>query len=113
MRCGRCGDDWALASLHCPYCGATDHNKLGSLILEGEVESRKVDTCTVCHGYLKAMATLRALPATDIMLADLATVELDLVALDKGYQRPAPPGAPITIRLVATKAESNGVVRGD
>ncbi len=34
LRCGRCGADWGVEWLRCPYCGVTDHRSLGSLVPE-------------------------------------------------------------------------------
>jgi FdhE protein len=49
----------------------------------------RVDTCSTCKGYLKSIATLQGLPPFELLLQDLETVELDLVALDRGYRRPS------------------------
>jgi FdhE protein len=40
---------------------------------------------------LKSLATLRAWAPDEVALADLASVELDLAALERGYARPDPP----------------------
>jgi len=44
----------------------------------------KVETCASCRGYLKSVATLQQIPPFALLLQDLETVELDLVALDRG-----------------------------
>ena len=67
-------------------------------------ESRKVDVCKACNGYLKAVATLGALAPDAIALEDLATVDLDLAALDRGYSRPDRPSFTLAVRLVAAPA---------
>lgn len=89
-RCGRCAADWRLAPLSCPFCGNDDHRQLTSLVSEaaGAAESRTVDACDVCRGYLKSLARLRPIPAELLPLEDLATVELDLAAIERGYHRP-------------------------
>jgi FdhE protein len=92
LRCARCGADWHTAWLRCAYCGEGDHQRLGALMPEANGEARKVETCATCKGYLKTQATLQALPAYAVALEDLATVALDMVALDRGFTRPAPPG---------------------
>ncbi len=48
----------------------------------------KVETCATCKGYLKSIATLQGFTAFELLLQDLETVELDLVALNRGYVRP-------------------------
>jgi FdhE protein len=68
---------------------------------EVEGEARKVETCATCKGYLKTLATLQALPAYAVALEDLATVALDVVALERGFTRPTSPGYALTSRLTA------------
>jgi FdhE protein len=99
-RCGRCGGDWGFALLHCPYCGEADHHHLGSLVAEGDAESCSVSTCTTCKGYVKARTTLQATPAYAVLLEDLATVEWDVVALERGYTRPARPGYRFGVQFI-------------
>lgn len=99
LRCARCGADWWTAPLACPYCGSFDHTRLGSLRPQAAGDTRRVDTCASCRGYLKSVATLTALPAADVALADLATVELDVAALEQGYARPADPGYRLEARV--------------
>jgi formate dehydrogenase maturation protein FdhE len=55
---------------------------------EGSGERLKIDTCDSCRGYLKSVATLQAIPSFELLLQDLETVELDLVARERGYGRP-------------------------
>jgi FdhE protein len=100
-RCGRCGGDWGLALLCCPFCGEADHQRLGSLIVEDSGETCIVNTCLTCKGYIKTLTTLQATPAYVVVLADLATVEWDVVALQRGYTRPTRPKYPLGVRLVA------------
>lgn len=90
LRCGRCGADWALPGVRCPFCDAAGHGALASLVPEDGGEARKVETCTRCHGYLKTLSTLRAWASDEVPLADLSSVDLDLVALQRDYNRPDP-----------------------
>ena len=55
---------------------------------DGTGETLKMDTCETCRGYLKSVATLQAIPPFQLLLQDLETVELDLVARERGYVRP-------------------------
>ena len=89
LRCGRCGAGWEVEPLWCSYCGERDHRQLGSLVVEGAGDTLKVDTCESCRGYLKSLAVLQGLPPFELLLQDLETVELDLVARERGYGRPA------------------------
>jgi FdhE protein len=99
MRCGRCGGEWELQWLSCVYCGEREHERLGSLIPEGSGETLKVETCSSCQGYLKSVATLQGIPPFELLLQDLETVELDLVALERGFGRPEECGFSLEVRL--------------
>ena len=100
-RCGRCGGEWQAQWLRCIHCGEGEHERLGSLVPEAGGEVLKVEACASCRGYLKSVATLLPIPPLDLLLRDLETVELDLVALDRGYRRPREPGFPLEVRVVA------------
>jgi FdhE protein len=88
LRCGRCGGEWAQPGLRCPYCGAGGHEHRAALVSEEDRESRRIETCAACRGYLKNLSTLRAWAGDEVALADLATIDLDLVAMERGYGRP-------------------------
>ena len=100
LRCTRCAADWAFPQFRCVYCGSADHGQLGALVPETEGAARRVETCGMCKGYLKTLATLRAWSADEIALADLGSIGLDLAALDYGYERPAAPGFPLGMRVL-------------
>jgi FdhE protein len=99
-RCGRCGGDWGLALLRCPYCGEASHQRLGSLTAEDDEATCTVDTCLTCKGYVKSRAVLQPTPPYGVVLEDLSTVDWDIVALERGYRRPTQPGYPLGVRLV-------------
>jgi FdhE protein len=99
-RCGRCGGDWGLALLRCPYCGEASHQRLGSLTTENDEATCTVDTCLTCKGYIKTRAVLQPTPPYAVVLEDLSTVDWDIVALERGYRRPTQPGYPLGVCLV-------------
>lgn len=99
LRCGRCGGEWQVQWLCCIYCGEREHEHLASLVPDEQGERLNVETCSSCRGYLKSVATLQRIPPFELLLQDLETVELDLVALDRGYGRPEESGFPLEIRL--------------
>ncbi len=99
LRCARCGGDWAFPVLLCPFCGERDHRRQGSLVPEGEEDLRKVDTCRSCRGYVKTVTTLVPIPPPEVLVQDLATLELDIAALERGYARPERPGYHLSVRL--------------
>jgi len=98
LRCGRCGTGWAIPLLRCVFCDETDHEKLGYLTPDGE-QTRRVEVCNTCKGYLKATTTIRPLAAWAILLDDLTTVPLDVAALERGYRRPERPGYALDVRI--------------
>lgn len=111
LRCARCGDDWRSEWRCCVYCGESDHERLGSLVPETQGETRKVDTCAACRGYLKTLTTLQPSPADAVALEDLGTIDLDVAALERGYSRPARPGYILGARLVDGSAPVAGAPR--
>jgi FdhE protein len=102
LRCGRCAADWPLPWLSCAYCGERRHERLGSLVSEGQLDGRKIETCTECRGYMKSVSTLEPLTPAGVLLADLETVELDLVAREREWIRPDEPGCALDVRIVGT-----------
>jgi hypothetical protein len=48
---------------------------------------------------LKGLTTVRALAPWAVLLDDLTSVHLDLVALERGYQRPERPAYPLEARI--------------
>jgi FdhE protein len=99
LRCGRCGSGWRVPTYMCPYCDNRETRQLGSLLPDGQGESRRVEICRRCHGYLKNLATIRAWKPAEVLLIDLQSVELDVAALDMGYTRPTSPGFQLALRL--------------
>jgi FdhE protein len=85
LRCGLCASGWQFARLRCPFCDNRDHRQLGYFHVEGEESRYRAATCDACHGYVKMVSTLDALSAPQLLVADLATLHLDLAAGERGY----------------------------
>ena len=100
FRCGRCGSEWQARCLFCPYCGMTDHNELVSLVPEKSGSNSVIDACKRCLGYVKTFTKLQGSPAPKVMIDDLATVDLDVAALEQGYKRPQ--GAGYSLDVIVT-----------
>ena len=92
LRCARCGAGWRTECLRCAYCSNTEHERLTSLIPESARATWRIDACHACRGYLKTVLVLQGNAPEEILIEDLATVELDVAALEAGYVRPANPG---------------------
>jgi FdhE protein len=88
LRCGLCAAQWELSRLRCLYCGNRDHHHLGYLYVEGEQGKCRAATCDQCGHYLKMVSTLTPLSAPGLLVTDLATLHLDLLAADRGFSPP-------------------------
>jgi FdhE protein len=88
FRCSRCGGEWQSHCLSCPYCSMNDHQELVSLVPEKTGSNSVIDACKRCFGYVKTFTKLQGSPPAKVMLDDLATVDLDVAALEQGYKRP-------------------------
>jgi formate dehydrogenase accessory protein FdhE len=88
LRCGQCGADWPFGRLQCAHCENMDTRKLGLLHPEGKTERWSVQTCAACHAYLKMMVTMEPVRPELLLVEDLASMTLDLIAGKYGYLRP-------------------------
>jgi FdhE protein len=88
LLCSYCGYEWQIDRVICPFCNNHEQDSLHYFYGEGE-ESYRIDLCDRCHQYIKTL-DLRKMEAPDCLLEDLATLHLDLLASQKGYQRPVP-----------------------
>jgi FdhE protein len=84
LRCGLCAADWPGARLRCPFCGQTDHRAFRSRYVEGEQDRHRLVHCDGCGLALKVMSTLAPLTAPGLLVAELATVHLDLIGEQDG-----------------------------
>lgn len=101
LRCGRCGSAWQTRCLSCAYCGMTDHKELLSLVPEKAGSNSAIDACKRCRGYVKTFTALRGDYPLDVMVKDLASVDLDIVALAQEYRRPEGAGYPVDVHILA------------
>lgn len=88
LRCGLCAASWEFPRLRCPFCATDDHRQLGYLHQEGQEGKERVATCDACRGYIKMVNTLTPLRPEQLLVMELATLPLDLVAGDRGYSTP-------------------------
>jgi FdhE protein len=86
----------------------TDHEQLGSLVPE-KGATRVVDACKRCLGYVKTFTTLQGSPPAKVILDDLASVDLDVAALEQGYKRPQGAGYSLDV-VVVDKPGSSGKI---
>jgi len=99
LHCALCNTEWNLVRVTCAHC--EDNAKVAYRSLEGpNVPSPAVraETCDACHSYLKIIYQEKD-PLADPVADDLATLALDLLLDEAGYQRCGPnllllPGTP-------------------
>ena len=87
-RCGLCAGDWPGERLRCPGCGESSSKALHYAFVEGEQERYRLARCEACGGSWKVVSTLGPLSAPGLLVAELATFHLDVLAVQVG---PAPP----------------------
>jgi FdhE protein len=85
LRCGLCASEWEVPRLWCPFCGNRDHEQLGFLHSEGADAQYRASVCDGCRGYVKMVSTLSALQPLHLLVADAATLHLDMAAAERGY----------------------------
>jgi FdhE protein len=109
LRCGRCGSDWQAYGLTCVFCKNDDHEQLVSLVPHNGAAARAVESCKRCGGYIKSFTLLQGGDPLAVMIDDLASVDLDIAALEQGYRRPENPGYALKPTVGYTKDASRGV----
>jgi hypothetical protein len=102
LRCAGCGGDWEGMWRRCPFCGEADADQHASLMSLETFERQAIDVCESCGSYLKTMTSQMPIAPEAVGLQDLATVMLDVAAIEHGYQRPATRGA--AVRVVAERS---------
>jgi len=83
--CGRCLTDWAYLRVVCASCGEDRFDALPVYTADAFPHVR-IEACDTCKAYLKTIDLTRnglAVPLVD----DIASVSLDLWAVDQGYKR--------------------------
>jgi FdhE protein len=104
FRCGRCGGEWHARALYCPYCAMSDHDELVALVPEKGGSNAVIDACQRCLGYVKTFTRLQGCSPGAVMLEDLASVDLDVAAIEHGFARPPGPGHALGITVIEKDA---------
>lgn len=101
LRCARCGSAWQASCLSCAYCGMIRHDELASFVVaEQGGAAVAIEACNGCRGYLKTFTALRTSAPEHILIEDLGSVALDLVASERGYRRPPGLGRALDVAMV-------------
>jgi FdhE protein len=88
LRCSFCALAWSLADAACLYCGESGEG-FASRGLDRSQSDRRLETCATCRSYVKAVDTDELLPFPLVAIGDLETMDLDVQAMQQGFQRPA------------------------
>lgn len=102
LRCAACGSGWRSQRLGCPYCGNDDYRSLQTLTIHDEKRFR-LSVCERCKSYLKVGNAFDPPPPELVALDDVASLHLDLVAIERGYHRPG--GSGFSIELAVPEDE--------
>ncbi len=88
LRCSFCALAWEVPPGTCVYCGKAGESFV-TTAPAAEPHDRHVEICSACAGYLKTVETEELLPFPLVAIADMATMDLDMMALERGASRPA------------------------
>lgn len=86
--CSFCGFRWPGERLKCPFCENREQGKLHYFYEENR-EAYRVDLCDNCGRYIKTVDSRKLDYTPDLILEDITTTHLDILALERGYRRPA------------------------
>jgi FdhE protein len=87
LHCGLCNAEWHLERVTCAAC--LDSNGIAYRYIEGSNGAIRAETCDSCKKYLKMLYREKA-PEVDPVADDLATLALDLLVDEAGYDRMSP-----------------------
>lgn len=82
--CGLCASRWNRPRIQCIHCGASEH--VAYFGIEGEGEAVRAEACADCMTYIKLMNQDKD-GQVDPFADDLASLPLDLLMAEGGYQR--------------------------
>lgn len=84
MFCDRCFTEWESRNLYCVHCGNDEPNTISYMSIEND-SSYQLYTCEKCKGYLKTYDERESGKTTDLFIANIETIYLDILAQQKGY----------------------------
>ena len=87
LHCGLCNTEWNVPRAVCTHCG-TDKD-VALYEIEGAGSPVRAETCDGCRSYLKIVYQEKD-PHVDPVADDLATLALDLLVDEAGYERAGP-----------------------
>jgi FdhE protein len=82
--CNQCGFEWEYRRIRCPFCGNEEQQTLAYFTIE-EDDRYRVDVCNECKRYIKILDFRDTKEKPDMDVEDIATLHLDMLANDEGY----------------------------
>lgn len=90
LHCSYCATPWRMREHRCAYCHESA-DRFRILAPNPDQPDRMLEVCDACGGYLKAIFLPNAPRFPLLAIEDLATLDLDRVAMELGYHRPPLP----------------------
>ncbi len=87
LHCVLCSTDWYMARGQCSQCETQE--KLAYYHIESGTDAVKGEACDECRGYIKSLNQEKD-SQVDPVADDLATLGLDILMDESGYQRASP-----------------------
>lgn len=84
LHCSFCASEWLHPRIQCVHCGSGE--KIAYYGFEGAGTAVQAETCDACRTYLKRVDRVKT-PDAEPCADDLATLALDLLLGEQGYQR--------------------------
>jgi FdhE protein len=82
--CGLCATSWHHTRVQCVLCHSAE--AVSYLVVEGDAGPARAEACDGCRAYLKLLYVEQG-PLLEPLADDVATVALDLLVGERGYQR--------------------------
>lgn len=83
--CNQCGFEWHFLRIKCPFCSNEEQQSLAYFTVEGD-EQYRVDVCNECKRYIKIVDFRESKREPNLDVEDIATLHLDILANDEGYE---------------------------
>jgi FdhE protein len=90
LRCSFCAAGWNVSSYRCIYC-ANESETFITAAPDPDQPGRRLQMCNACGGYLKVLELTARAEFPLVAVEDLASMDLDMIAIERKYMRPALP----------------------
>jgi FdhE protein len=87
LRCSFCALAWTPNAYACIYCHEHGEKFVTAAPNEERLD-RRLEVCGTCGAYLKTIDVPALTPFPLLAIADLETMDLDMAAMERGYNRP-------------------------